>query len=220
MGRTTAGTLRLNQDRVGLAYEVDLPDTQAGRDLRTSVERGDITGASFGFTCAPDDSEFTQTRSGTLRTVNNVDQLLDVSAVTYPAYPASTCEARHKGGMPEFIRHQFERVMELRSSGYGEPLWQSPLLTVGCPAGHTVMFVPQGMVKRFTDEALAVRYFNEQYRGLGAETWDDVVRLIDLVNSKGKNNFRFLFANAYSTGPTDYSASIRRRKSLLDSLLQ
>src|SRR5688572_2866304 len=49
LGRTGNGTVRLSEDAVGLRYEVDLPDTQAARDLMVSVRRGDISQSSFAF---------------------------------------------------------------------------------------------------------------------------------------------------------------------------
>ncbi len=42
LGRRSAGTLRLNEDAKGLAFEIDLPETSAARDLLVSVERGDV----------------------------------------------------------------------------------------------------------------------------------------------------------------------------------
>lgn len=50
LGRTSSGTLRLRSDDYGLAYEIDLPDTTAGRDAAVLLERGDMIGSSFGFT--------------------------------------------------------------------------------------------------------------------------------------------------------------------------
>ena len=49
LGRTKSGTARFWEDEVGLAMEVDAPDTQAARDLVVSLERGDIDQGSFGF---------------------------------------------------------------------------------------------------------------------------------------------------------------------------
>src|SRR5690606_19161246 len=49
LGRSSAGTLRVSEDDIGLAVEIDLPDTSTGRDVRELLKRGDITGMSFGF---------------------------------------------------------------------------------------------------------------------------------------------------------------------------
>lgn len=49
LGRTRSGTLRLTQDSRGLAFALDVPDTQAGRDVLALAERGDLGGMSFGF---------------------------------------------------------------------------------------------------------------------------------------------------------------------------
>jgi hypothetical protein len=47
------GSLRLTDDRSELAYEIDLPDTTAGRDAAHLLERGDIKGSSIGFRAMP-----------------------------------------------------------------------------------------------------------------------------------------------------------------------
>lgn len=85
LGRQSSGTLRLDVDDEGLAFEVDLPDTSYARDLRELIERGDITGASFKFIPGADD--WSRTPGGLqMRTHTSIDQLIDVSVVTYPAY--------------------------------------------------------------------------------------------------------------------------------------
>jgi HK97 family phage prohead protease len=84
LGRTKAGTLRLSEDARGLRYEIDLPDTSLGKDLRVSIERGDITGSSFTFYAKRE--EWDETVSPPKRTVLEVE-LLDVGPVTFPAYP-------------------------------------------------------------------------------------------------------------------------------------
>lgn len=87
LGRQSAGTLRLRSDDHGLEYEVDLPNTSYANDLRELVERGDVTGASFGF--VPGEFE-----RGPVRTHTSVAQLVDVSPVTFPAYGGASTEAR------------------------------------------------------------------------------------------------------------------------------
>ena len=94
LGRRSAGTLRLSVDSRGLAFSVDLPDTTYARDLRELVERGDLAGASFGF--VPGDDEITRAPDGKqVRTHTNLKGLIDVSAVTYPAYEGTSLELRH-----------------------------------------------------------------------------------------------------------------------------
>lgn len=85
LGRNVSGTLRLEEDDKGLAYEIDLPDTQAARDLAISVERGDVSQNSFGFMTLEDDWERDKEGNVT-RTLEKV-ALFDISPVTYPAYP-------------------------------------------------------------------------------------------------------------------------------------
>lgn len=84
LGRRSAGTLRLKTDAEGLSFEVDLPDTSYSNDLRVSLSRGDITGASFAF--IPGDDTWTRENGRQVRTHTSVSELLDVSVVTYPAY--------------------------------------------------------------------------------------------------------------------------------------
>jgi uncharacterized protein len=91
LGRTRAGTLRLSVDEVGLRIETDLPDTQAARDLRVSVARGDVSQMSFGFRTKGDEW---RTEDGVpYRTLTDLD-LFDVSPVTYPAYPQTEVSVR------------------------------------------------------------------------------------------------------------------------------
>lgn len=83
IGRSTSGTLRLVEDERGLAVEIDLPDTSDGRDLAVQLERGDISGMSFGFRVTHD--EWDETGDTPLRTVRAIE-LYEVSAVAFPAY--------------------------------------------------------------------------------------------------------------------------------------
>ena len=92
LGRNRAGTLRLREDAQGLATEIDAPDTQAARDLATSIERGDISGWSFGFRTI---SDLWERKDDGMeeRTLVKV-RLIDVSPVTFPAYPQTDLALR------------------------------------------------------------------------------------------------------------------------------
>lgn len=117
LGRSANGTLRLSEDDHGLKYEIDLPETQAARDLYALVKRGDVNQSSFGFSIHADGQkrgeEWMDPESGpSERTLTDVD-LYDVSPVTFPAYLSSSVSARSlwPDGVPEEIS---ERVPESR----------------------------------------------------------------------------------------------------------
>jgi len=87
LGRSSSGTLRLNKDDRGLGYEIDLPDTQLGRDVGVLLGRGDLKGSSFGFRVIKDDW------TGTHRVLQEV-ALRDVGPVTVPAYQDTSAALR------------------------------------------------------------------------------------------------------------------------------
>jgi HK97 family phage prohead protease len=90
------GTLKLGVDEVGLWYEFDLPDTTLGRDLKQSLERGDIDQSSFAFEVSGQawESVTDGDKKITVRTIKSVKRLYDVSPVTYPAYPDASVGLR------------------------------------------------------------------------------------------------------------------------------
>lgn len=94
LGRASSKTLRLTADSTGLRYEIDLPDTQLGRDVRELVNRGDLNGSSFSFSIAPNGAAWEDASEGTVRTVTKVSRLYDVGPVTFPAYPDTTVAIR------------------------------------------------------------------------------------------------------------------------------
>jgi uncharacterized protein len=89
LGRKRSGTLRLREDDRGLYYEVDLPETQAARDLYTLIQRGDVYQSSFAFEIVKESWDYPKEKdSMPLRTIKEV-RLYDVSPVTYPASPST-----------------------------------------------------------------------------------------------------------------------------------
>ncbi len=91
LGRTRSGTLRLEEDQRGLRVEITPPDTSVARDLIESVRRKDVDQMSFGFRTRKDDWE--EFDGGLVRTLIEVT-LLDVSPVTFPAYPQTEIALR------------------------------------------------------------------------------------------------------------------------------
>lgn len=98
LARTSSGTLDLSLDKNGLKYTFEIPDTQAGRDLRELLKRGDISQSSFGFTIAKQSwDEEKDERGETIRVTRKIEKvarLYDVSPVTYPAYPDASVALR------------------------------------------------------------------------------------------------------------------------------
>jgi HK97 family phage prohead protease len=109
LGRSTSGTLALSIDARGLAYTVSPPDTQMARDLMTSMRRKDVTGSSFGFIVKRD--QWTDNPDGTIeRRILEIDELLDVSPVTYPFYDAASSSVRSlPDSLPAEFRSRFEQ---------------------------------------------------------------------------------------------------------------
>lgn len=103
IGRTGAGTCRVEEDERGLRYSVDLPDTTVGRDTARLVARGDMSGSSFGFVVEQESWRETELPDGTREAVRTVEsvRLLDVGPVTYPAYSGtSAASAGRSAGAP------------------------------------------------------------------------------------------------------------------------
>lgn len=88
IANSKSGLLQLRSDERGLAFEVQLPDTQRARDVRALVESGVLTEMSFGFYVRSD------SWNGSERTLSEVD-LREVSIVENGAYPQTSAEARN-----------------------------------------------------------------------------------------------------------------------------
>ncbi|MBQ5684713.1 MAG: HK97 family phage prohead protease [Clostridia bacterium] len=82
-------------DGKGMSIRVDL-DTEnnaEAKSLYSAVERGDISGMSFMFITDGDSWEDVDTDHPT-RHVRSIKKVLEVSAVTFPAYEATSIQAR------------------------------------------------------------------------------------------------------------------------------
>jgi HK97 family phage prohead protease len=92
LARTRSGTLKLAEDSTGLAFELSVPDTQAGKDVLALAERNDLGGMSFGF-LVPQGGD---TWDGDRRTLRAID-LREISVVSsWPAYSGTVVQARSR----------------------------------------------------------------------------------------------------------------------------
>jgi HK97 family phage prohead protease len=93
LGRTTAGTCRLNVDEVGLYYECDeSPNDPDWARVAEKINRGDVNGSSYSF--VPKSTVWEEItvndRSVWIRWLKDMDTLYDVGPVTFPAFTAAT----------------------------------------------------------------------------------------------------------------------------------
>lgn len=100
LGRTKAGTMTLTEDSVGLRYSIKYnPNDPDHVKVAEKIKRGDVSQSSFAFRVKDDKWE---TRNGKEhRTVVKFKRLIDVSPVTYPAYPDATVGMRSLGKINE-----------------------------------------------------------------------------------------------------------------------
>jgi HK97 family phage prohead protease len=107
LGRVGSRTLSLREDTKGLYFELTLPGTSYASDLSALVERGDISGCSFGFH-VPTGGDHWDTIAGQLtRDLIAVD-LQEITITGNPAYLDTTVAKR---SMEEWRSSQLEGNM-------------------------------------------------------------------------------------------------------------
>lgn len=94
LGRKSAKTLEVRVDKIGVWGKVKInPNDQAALDAYARVERGDITGCSFGF--YPAAESYDEKGGDIIWTVEEADTY-EISVCTFPAYPQTEIQARQK----------------------------------------------------------------------------------------------------------------------------
>ena len=90
-------TMQMTVDAQGMAIRVNL-DTKNNSDSRSlysAIERGDITGMSFMFSV--DEDRWTELEGDhPTRHITKISNVVEVSAVTFPAYEDTSISARNK----------------------------------------------------------------------------------------------------------------------------
>lgn len=90
-------TMQLTVDNLGMEIDVllDTENNSDARSLYSAVQRGDITGMSFMFSI--DDEEWENLESDhPTRHIRKIGSVVEVSAVTFPAYESTEINARSK----------------------------------------------------------------------------------------------------------------------------
>lgn len=91
-------TMKMSVDDLGLNLDwvkLDTENNAEARALWSAVQRGDITGMSFMFSIDGEEWENLESEHPT-RHITKIGTVVEVSAVTFPAYDATTISARSK----------------------------------------------------------------------------------------------------------------------------
>lgn len=93
-------TLRLMPGVEGLDFETDLDieNNMTARELVSAVDRGDISGMSFMFSVDDEEWENLETDHPTRR-IKKIGSVVEISAVTFPAYEDTEIHARSKAAL-------------------------------------------------------------------------------------------------------------------------
>lgn len=110
-----SSTMQLSVDDFGMSIRVQL-DTENNADARSlysAVQRGDITGMSFMFSIDKVEWEELESEHPTRR-IKEIGSVVEVSAVTFPAYESTEINARSKEAL-ESARQAVETARQQRA---------------------------------------------------------------------------------------------------------
>lgn len=115
--RTGNGSLSLEEDELGLRFEIDLLDDVDARRAYSKVSNGLMDSCSFAFRVAEGGDEWHDDGEGTIRRViTDIAELGDVSIVTDPAYTQTMVAARSaRDILDEYLASQ--RALEAKRRG-------------------------------------------------------------------------------------------------------
>lgn len=106
-------TMQLSVDNDGLSVSVilDVDNNSEARSLYSAVKRGDISGMSFMFSI--NDEEWEDLESDhPIRHIREIGTVVEVSAVTFPAYESTEINARSKEAL-DSARSALDSVRQL-----------------------------------------------------------------------------------------------------------
>lgn len=105
-------TMQLSPDDQGMAIRVslDTENNSEARSLYSAVKRGDISGMSFMFAIKDEEWDDLDSEHPTRR-IKSISTVVEVSAVTFPAYDATEINARSKEAL-ESARSALEKARQ------------------------------------------------------------------------------------------------------------
>ena len=104
-------TMQMSIDEEGMLIRVDLDveNNAEAKSLYSAIERGDLDGMSFMFTVDGDKWDDIESEHPT-RTITKIQRVMEVSAVTFPAYEQTSISARGLDVALENAKSSLENV--------------------------------------------------------------------------------------------------------------
>ena len=109
-------TMQLTPDRQGLSLDwvkLDINNNADARALYSAVERADVDGMSFAFVIDADTWEDIDSERPK-RHITKIKKIIEVSAVTFPAYPGTEIYAQNKAALDN-ARQALDKAMQSRA---------------------------------------------------------------------------------------------------------
>ena len=103
--------LLVNDNGMDIRVDLDIENNPRAKELYSAVKRGDISGMSFMFTVEKDAWEDLESEQP-LRRITSISRVLEVSAVTFPAYEGTSLEAASEGEALESVRASLESAKQ------------------------------------------------------------------------------------------------------------
>lgn len=98
-----------DEDGMGIRVDLDTENNAEARSLYSAVQRGDISGMSFMFSVDKDSWDDVDSNHPT-RHVRSIKKVLEVSAVTFPAYTQTSIQTRGLSDALEGAKGSLESV--------------------------------------------------------------------------------------------------------------
>ncbi|WP_443738441.1 HK97 family phage prohead protease [Treponema sp.] len=98
--------MEVKEDGMHIRVNLDTENNTDAKNLYSAIQRGDVSGMSFMFTVRGEDWENLDSKYPK-RTITDIEKIFEVSAVTFPAYEATSIKARSVSAL-ESARQELE----------------------------------------------------------------------------------------------------------------
>jgi len=92
--------MKIEEDGMHIRVNLDTENNSEAKNLYSAIQRGDVSGMSFCFIVNGDKWDGLEGDHPT-RTITSMEQVLEVSAVTFPAYEQTEIHARSRNALEE-----------------------------------------------------------------------------------------------------------------------